>query len=446
MTSADQSQPLPRDDCFHYQNCWYPVLFVQDWQKNPYSFSLYGQPLLIFRDQQGKWGCLLDRCPHRLAKLSTGQMIAGRLECLYHGWQFETDGKCSHIPQLPVNTPIPRNAKVKSYRVMERQGVLWVWLGEEETAKESDIPIIKDLEDPNCVHTDYVIDFPYEQGYLLENLLDPAHVNISHDRSEFGAKRENAQPLAFQILEISARGIRSQWRNSRNPQESWKYLDFIAPNLVHYRFSLPNPDWCAGLALYGISLGQGRSRLLMRRYQNFAVNSRQYRWRWLEHLRQSRILEDDLPLIQSQQQMVEKSRDSLQKLYLPLKSSDALVIELRQWFDRYGDSFPYYQGYTSQRTTAIDLSDPLPLDRYSRHTVHCRTCSTAHENMVKTKQIAILMGILLALLAILSPNQSIYQITALIFAILALAIAIAANYTRRKFERTYEKKAHTKLQ
>jgi hypothetical protein len=183
----------------------------------------------------------------------------------------------------------------------------------------------------------------------------------------------------------------------------------------------------------------------MRRYQNFAVNSRQYRWRWLEHLRQSRILEDDLPLIQSQQQMVEKSRDSLQKLYLPLKSSDALVIELRQWFDRYGDSFPYYQGYTSQRTTAIDLSDPLPLDRYSRHTVHCRTCSAAHENMVKTKQIAILMGILLALLAILSPNQSIYQITALIFAILALAIAIAANYTRTKFERTYEKKAHTKL-
>ena len=63
---------------------------------------------------------------------------------------------------------------------------------------------------------------------------------------------------------------------------------------------------------------------------------------------------------------------------------DALVIELRQWFDRYGDSFPYYQGYTSQRTTAIDLSDPLPLDRYSRHTVHCRTCSAAHEKMVKT--------------------------------------------------------------
>jgi phenylpropionate dioxygenase-like ring-hydroxylating dioxygenase large terminal subunit len=440
MTIADEPQSLATDDEFHYRNCWYPVLFMQDWQENPYSFCLYGEPLVIFRDQQGKWGCLLDRCPHRLAKLSTGQVIDGRLECLYHGWQFETDGSCSQIPQLQVDGTIPRNAKVKSYPVVERQGVLWVWLGKQETAKESDIPLIKDLEVPNCVHTDYVIDFPYEQGYLLENLLDPAHVNISHDRSEFGAKRENAQPLAFQILEISARGIRSQWRNSGNPQESWKNLDFIAPNLVHYRFSLPNPDWCAGLALYGISLGQGRSRLLVRRYQNFAVNSRQYRWRWLEHLRQSRILEDDLPLIQSQQEMVEKSRDNLQKLYLPLKTSDSLVIELRQWFDRYGDSLPYYQGYTSHRTTAIDLSDPLPLDRYSRHTVHCSTCSAAHKKMVKTKQIAIGIGILLALLAILSPDQSLYQINAVILAILALGIAIAAHYTRTKFERTYEKK------
>jgi protein-S-isoprenylcysteine O-methyltransferase Ste14 len=106
-------------------------------------------------------------------------------------------------------------------------------------------------------------------------------------------------------------------------------------------------------------------------------------------------------------------------------------------------SLPYYQGYTSHWTTAIDLSDPLPLDRYSRHTVHCRTCSDAHKKMVKTTQIALLIGTLLALLAILSPDQSIYQITAVILAILALGIAIAANYTRTKFERTYEKKPNT---
>lgn len=37
----------------------------------------------------------------RLAKLSEGQLIDGRLECLYHGWQFEGEGKCVKIPQVP---------------------------------------------------------------------------------------------------------------------------------------------------------------------------------------------------------------------------------------------------------------------------------------------------------------------------------------------------------
>ena len=36
----------------------------------------------------------------RLAKLSEGQVIDGRLECLYHGWQFEGEGQCVKIPQV----------------------------------------------------------------------------------------------------------------------------------------------------------------------------------------------------------------------------------------------------------------------------------------------------------------------------------------------------------
>ena len=39
-------------------------------------------------------------CLYRLAKLSEGQLIDGRLECLYHGWQFQGDGKCVKIPQV----------------------------------------------------------------------------------------------------------------------------------------------------------------------------------------------------------------------------------------------------------------------------------------------------------------------------------------------------------
>ena len=36
----------------------------------------------------------------RLAKLSEGQIVDGSLECLYHGWQFDGEGKCVKIPQV----------------------------------------------------------------------------------------------------------------------------------------------------------------------------------------------------------------------------------------------------------------------------------------------------------------------------------------------------------
>ena len=41
---------------------------------------------------------------------------------------------------------------------------------------------------------DFQIDLPYDHSYLSENLLDPAHIPISHDATEGGGKRENAQP------------------------------------------------------------------------------------------------------------------------------------------------------------------------------------------------------------------------------------------------------------
>ncbi len=135
------------DQSFNWKECWYPVTFMQDLPKNrPYSFSLYDEPLVLFRNQDGKLVCLTDRCPHRAAKLSDGQIIDGKIECLYHGWQFGTDGQCLHIPQLPTDAKIPITSFVQSYPVVERQGMVWIWAGKLETIDEENIPTVADLE------------------------------------------------------------------------------------------------------------------------------------------------------------------------------------------------------------------------------------------------------------------------------------------------------------
>ncbi|KAI4981139.1 hypothetical protein ZWY2020_021624 [Hordeum vulgare] len=48
-----------------------------------------------------------------------GQLVDDKLECLYHGWQFDGQGKYVKIPQLPEGAKIPRNACACNYEVRD---------------------------------------------------------------------------------------------------------------------------------------------------------------------------------------------------------------------------------------------------------------------------------------------------------------------------------------
>lgn len=95
---------------------WYPLYLTQNVPDDaPLGLTVFDKRVVLYRDGKGQLLCCEDRCPHRLAKLSEGQLVDGRLECLYHGWQFEGDGKCVRIPQLPANAMIPQSACLRTY-------------------------------------------------------------------------------------------------------------------------------------------------------------------------------------------------------------------------------------------------------------------------------------------------------------------------------------------
>lgn len=64
-----------------------------------------------------------------------------------------------------------------------------------------------------------VHELPYDHSILLENLMDPAHFPISHDRTDFSAKREAAQPLVFEVTERTNRGF---FRWNLGTRKRWK--------------------------------------------------------------------------------------------------------------------------------------------------------------------------------------------------------------------------------
>ena len=105
--------PASTHETNRWQHAWYPVAFVRDLDPSrPTPFTLMGNDLVLwFERSSGAWRALADVCPHRLVPLSDGRLnAAGELECPYHGWTFNGEGRCTAIPQATEGSS-PKNKR-----------------------------------------------------------------------------------------------------------------------------------------------------------------------------------------------------------------------------------------------------------------------------------------------------------------------------------------------
>ncbi|MEO1082623.1 MAG: Rieske 2Fe-2S domain-containing protein, partial [Acidobacteriota bacterium] len=361
---------------------WYPLAIGQDLGRDEVvAVSIHDHAFAFFRDADGRPRCVVDRCPHRAARLSDGAVCDGRLECLYHGWRFAGDGECVDIPQLPESQPIPAKASVQAFVTEEVQGLIWVWAGPPEDADAEAIPTVPALDAADCTSIDFAIDLPYEQTFLVENVIDIAHIHVAHDGVRGGGHRDLASAIHFDIGERSAAGFKGTFRSDLagqdGPDLKGAGLEFRAPNLVHYRSLYEDSELVSGLALYSLPLGARRCRLIYRAYSNFWPLRARLRPRFVEHWTQCTILEQDMDVVVGQAAGIVESGAAPSELWLPLKSSDGFVLAYRRWLDAFAADWPYAVGF--RRVRAAPERPPEAFDRYRSHTRHCVSCSRADD-------------------------------------------------------------------
>ncbi len=101
---------------------FHPLLRARDLGRSPVQVRLDGERYVIWRDAEGALGALVDRCPHRHAPLSAGQVRAdGRLSCAYHGWNFDRQGH-----GVSPSQPGLRRCDAQAMQVVERYGAIWL--------------------------------------------------------------------------------------------------------------------------------------------------------------------------------------------------------------------------------------------------------------------------------------------------------------------------------
>jgi phenylpropionate dioxygenase-like ring-hydroxylating dioxygenase large terminal subunit len=167
-------------DVIMYINFWYPVARAEEISaQKPLRVNLLGLGFVAFRDRDGKARVLANTCVHRGGSLSDGVIRDNCVACPYHGWQFDGDGRCQNIPSLP-NNKIPARAKVDSYPVQERYGIVFAFLGD---LPEEERPPLYDIEEygsPEWKTQLYVLDVACNYERSIENGLDPIHNEFVH--------------------------------------------------------------------------------------------------------------------------------------------------------------------------------------------------------------------------------------------------------------------------
>jgi nitrite reductase/ring-hydroxylating ferredoxin subunit len=119
---------------------WYPVALSNGLETGRSAGTrLFDQELCIWRDSNGMAHAWEDRCPHRGMRLSFGFVRGDRIACLYHGWQYDTQGQCRFIPAHP-ELDVPATIGVATYACTERLGMLWVY-SDREVEAVPDLPI-----------------------------------------------------------------------------------------------------------------------------------------------------------------------------------------------------------------------------------------------------------------------------------------------------------------
>ena len=158
---------------------------------------MLGEPVLLGRDAAGAPFALRDICPHRAMPLSAGRFDGTTVECCYHGWRFDTAGKCTEIPALvPGQKLQPGRIRVQAYPVRELQGNLWVYFGEDPD-EAPEIPLVEGFADaaPQLVET---VRFDAAIDHAVVGLMDPAHGPFVHRAWWWRSRRSiHAKAKAF---------------------------------------------------------------------------------------------------------------------------------------------------------------------------------------------------------------------------------------------------------
>jgi phenylpropionate dioxygenase-like ring-hydroxylating dioxygenase large terminal subunit len=294
-------------------NRWYAVAASDELGQRPLGLTRFGESFVCWRDAGGVRAAV-DRCPHRGAKLSLGQVRSGCIACPFHGFVFDGNGTCTQIPAHP-DRPISSTMSLTMIPAREEHDLVWLWTGP-DPAPADPVPFF-DFTGLTWTGSAFAVDVRTHYTRAIENQLDYAHLPFVHARTIGRFVKDPAAEMAPEIDGdlIGARGEHDAGFELLGPNiwrlrlaRSYQFLAFAPVDALHTR--------CYG-----------------RTYQ-----PRQGPIGWalgrFSRLTNPFILREDIGVLESQPP--EETRLRMGEVLLP---SDRTIIEYRRWREQHRGRF-----------------------------------------------------------------------------------------------------------
>lgn len=417
------------DNQFDWFKAWYPIVPVEilDREK-PHRFELLGQSIVVWNDgpiennngifqskksrrkgskrSDGGWRVFLDECPHRKVPLSEGRVEDdGSLLCSYHAFRYNGEGSCINVPQLDASgeelKSVLNNPKMfcKAFPAKVVDGVLFVWPSSDANAKlESELtalpqPKTNDSTRGNWVGPWNYRELPYGSDFFFENVVDPAHVDVSHHN--VGGNRYAVQPLRLATkTQLSKEGFAIEaFQNVTNSDRLRSTISYVAPALVTIDMPFGAEGGQQTVQLYASPSRPGFcnhvGRMVIRKDKAGKVSKflRQFTLPmpiWLHHVLTSAFLNQDGLFLHHQERtlamtgkyttLVPDGSDmyNYNKAIFAVPS-DLGVISFRNWIRLWaGGRIPYRNHHVMP-----PASSDVVFDVWNAHTKYCRYCQVA---------------------------------------------------------------------
>ena len=218
---------------------WLPALLsseVPTPDSDPVRVLLLGEKLIAFRDTNGGVGLLDHNCPHRGASLFFGRTEECGIRCVYHGWKFDSSGRCVDMPNEPAESDFKDRVKANAYPTRERNGVVWAYLGQ-----RSEPPPLPHLEGnmlPEGTWSATAVQRECNWLQALEGDIDTSHFSFLHA----GSMKAGSQPegsfsyymLAdraprYSLLDTEYGTMYGAYRDTNDGRRYWRIAQHLFP-------------------------------------------------------------------------------------------------------------------------------------------------------------------------------------------------------------------------